>query len=590
MNMTRESPRITAVVACGSCDAGPRHSMQCQRLFAAMFDSNPAAIMVTDRDNRIIAVNPGFSRLTGYSAEDALGQTPTLLKSGRHDAAFYQAMWSELGEKGEWAGEVWDKRKDGSFYPKLLHIKAVPGLGEDGGCAPDYYVASFTDVSARMEAEERIRELAYHDVLTGLPNRLLLRDRLEHALANALRQRRHLAVLFIDLDSFKNVNDSLGHAAGDQLLMEVASRLRACVRDVDTVARLGGDEFVVVLENLEDESDAVSVAAKIHTTLGLPITVGAQTLHASASIGIALYPEDGESAETLMQNADTAMYQAKAEGRSNYQFFAPFMNEQARETLALENTLLDALERDEFQLYYQPILDLSTGVMTGVEALIRWDSPERGLIPPDKFIPIAEETGAIVQIGDWVVRRACRDINTWRDHGLTPPRVSLNISPRQFRQPGLTTSIRAIIREAGISAGQLELEMTEGALMERPDVAARLLHDLKALGMGIVIDDFGTGYSSLAYLKKFPIDKLKIDRSFVRDLLSDNSDREITLAVIALSHNLGLKVTAEGVEVQAQLDFLRQHGCDCVQGYLLSRPMPPATFHAFLAAGGVLPH
>ncbi len=582
--MDTRFPSVSAVMNCGDGDGSPRETLHCQRLFATMFESSPAAIMITDQDNRIIAVNPGFSHLTGYSPEEAVGQTPSLLKSGRHDRAFYQAMWRDLRERGVWAGEVWDRRKDGSLYPKWLHIKVVPGMEVAGRDVADYYVASFMDVSARKEAEEQIRKLAYHDVLTGLPNRLLLRDRLQHAMASAQRHQHHLAVLFIDLDSFKNVNDSLGHAAGDLLLMSVASRLCGCVREVDTVARLGGDEFVVVLENLENEANAVAVAAKIHATLARPMTVGTQNLHAAASIGIAIYPEDGESADTLMQNADTAMYQAKARGRGNSRFFAPIMNEQAREKLELENTLLGSLERDEFQLYYQPILDLASGTLSSVEALIRWHSPERGLIPPDKFIPIAEETGAIVRIGDWVIQQACRDLAAWRALGLTAPRVSVNISPRQFRQPGLTSRIHGILLESGIAASQLELEVTESALMERPDLAANLLHDLKALGMGIVIDDFGTGYSSLAYLKKFPIDKLKIDRSFVCDLLSDKSDREITLAVIALSHNLGLQVTAEGVELQAQLDFLRQHDCDSAQGYFFSRPMPPAAFQAFLAS------
>lgn len=588
--MATESPLVTAVVACGECDNAIRQPIDCQTLFGSIFESNTMAIMITDRDTRIIAVNRTFVRLTGYSEEEAVGRTPQFLKSGRHDATFYQAMWSDLREQGEWTGEVWDKRKNGSFYPNWMHIKAVHGLGRDEGGEPVYYVASFMDISLHKEAEERIRELAYHDVLTGLPNRLLLQDRLNHALASAQRRRHHLAVLFIDLDSFKNVNDSLGHVVGDQLLTEVASRLLGSVRDVDTVARLGGDEFVVVLENLNEKSDAVSVAAKIHTAFDRPITVGALTLHSTASIGIAIYPEDGDSVENLIQNADTAMYQAKALGRGNYQFFATFMNERAREKLALENTLKDALGRDEFQLYYQPIIDIETGTMTCAEALIRWDAPGQGLIPPDKFIPIAEETGAIVAIGDWVIRKVCRDLATWRGQGFTPPRVSLNISPRQFRQPDLAAHILAILQEAQVSAGQLELEVTESALMEHPDMAASILYELKGVGLGIVIDDFGTGYSSLAYLKKFPIDKLKIDRSFVRDLLSDNSDREITLAVIALSHNLGLQVTAEGVEEQAQLDFLRRHGCDFVQGYLFSRPLPSLAFLSFLESGGLPIH
>jgi diguanylate cyclase (GGDEF)-like protein/PAS domain S-box-containing protein len=577
------SPLVEALSACQACEGVERHTLRCTRLFATVFDSSPAAIIITDRHNKIVAVNPGFTRLTGYEPEEVLGKNPSIMKSGRHDAAFYQAMWDALRTHGEWSGEVWDRRKNGAIYPKWLTVRVVNNQCRDGLGEPAFFVASFTDVSERKEAEERIRELAHHDVLTGLPNRLLLLDRLEHAMANAQRGQHHVAVLFIDLDRFKNINDSLGHAVGDQLLKEVASRLRCCVRDVDTVARLGGDEFVVVLENLEEVVDAVSVANKIRSAFSRPISVDTQALHVSTSIGIAIYPEDGTNAETLMQNADTAMYQAKAQASNNYQFFAPYMNEQAREKLVLENTLQDALAREEFQLYYQPIIDIGTGAMVSAEALIRWVSPERGLIPPDRFIPIAEETGTIVQIGDWVIRQACRDLVAWRNSGLVQPKVSLNLSPRQFRQPGLQSRIRATLEATGVSARQIELEVTESALMEHPDQAARLLNELKAMGIGIVIDDFGTGYSSLAYLKKFPIDKLKIDRSFVRDLQSDKSDREITLAVISLSHNLGLKVVAEGVETQAQLDFMHRHKCDHVQGFYFSKPLRGEEFAAYLA-------
>ncbi|MEW5770566.1 MAG: EAL domain-containing protein [Pseudomonadota bacterium] len=579
--LSRLDSYIDALSRCANCEGSKEDPLHCARLFATVFDSNPAAILITDRGNNIIAVNPSFTRLTGYSAEEALGRNPSLLKSGRHDMAFYRSMWHDLHANGEWSGEVWDRRKDGTIYPKWLHIRAVPNPCR-GDAGPAFYVASFTDESERKAAEEQIRKLAYHDVLTGLPNRLLLQDRLQHALASAQRGRHHLAVLFIDLDRFKNVNDSLGHAIGDELLKEVASRLRCCIRDVDTVARLGGDEFVVVLENLDEVGDVVGIANKIRTVFGLPITLESQTLHVSTSIGIALYPEDGADAETLMRNADTAMYQAKSAGRNNYQFFAPYMNEQAREKLALENTLQEALAHDEFELHYQPIIDLGTGAMVGAEALIRWQSPQRGTVPPDKFIPIAEETGCIVPIGDWVVRQVCRDLAAWCDDGLTPPRVSINLSPRQFRQPGLATRIRATLEATGVAAEQIEVEVTESALIERPELAAQWLQELKQLGIGIVVDDFGTGYSSLAYLKRFPIDKLKIDRSFVRDLLHDKSDREITLAVIALSHNLGLRVVAEGVEEQAQLDFLRAHGCDFAQGYLYGRPMRREQFTALM--------
>ncbi len=575
--------------ACGSStavcdDTGPPVAWAAgvalpMRLLEQVIACSPTAIMIADARNRILAVNRSFTRLTGYEAEEVLGQTPAILKSGRHGQEFYRDMWKMLQSRGEWSGEIWDRRKDGSHYPKWLDITVV----RDGPGGPAaYYLAYFNDLSASKVAEERIRLLAYHDPLTGLPNRLLLMDRLTHALTVARRRQCHVAVLFVDLDRFKNVNDSLGHAVGDKLLWEIAHRLNACVREEDTVARLGGDEFVVVLECLRDKKDAVSIVDKIHQTFERPIPVEQHMLHASASIGIALYPDDGDNAESLMQNADTAMYQAKSLGRDNYQFFAPFMNAHVRERLDLENTLRLALERQEFELYFQPIVDLASADIVCAEALIRWRRPGQGLVSPERFIPVAEETGCIVQIGDWVMEQACRVLSGWRAGGVQPPRLALNVSPRQFRQPGLACRIRSILEAHRVEAAQIDLEVTEGALMEQPDMAARILAELKAMGLGIVIDDFGTGYSSLAYLKTFPIDKLKIDRSFVRDILTDNSDREITLAVIDLSHNLNLKVVAEGVEEWGQLEFLRNHGCDRAQGYYYSPPRPAAEFLDYL--------
>jgi diguanylate cyclase (GGDEF)-like protein/PAS domain S-box-containing protein len=563
-----EPTNLPPAQPCAACAHGDADRLL---LLEAAFRHCPTAIMITDRSSRIVAVNPGFERLTGFTADDALGRTPALLKSGRHDDAFYRGMWQALLDQGAWQGEIWDRRKDGTHYPKWLSITALR-TGPDQQIT--HFVAAFNDLTVSKLAEERIRALAYHDPLTGLPNRLLLHDRLRCALANARRGRGTLAVLFLDLDHFKFVNDSLGHAVGDRLLVEIARRLKHCVREVDTVARVGGDEFVIVLEHLHQRADAVAIVDKIHAAFAPPIDIDGRELHASASLGIALHPEDGEDAETLMRNADTAMYQAKAAGRDTYQFFAPFMNEHVRERLDLENTLRHALERGEFELHYQPIVDLRNDLVVGAEALIRWRRADDALVAPDRFIPIAEETGFIVEIGEWVMRRACRDYVAWRAQGIAPQRLSINVSPRQFREPGLASRIRAILRDSGMDAPELELEVTESALMQQPELAARILGELKVMGVGIAIDDFGTGYSSLAYLKTFPIDKLKIDRSFVRDILSDNSDREITQAVIALSHNLGLNVVAEGVENDGQIEFLRAHGCDCVQGYYHARPMP----------------
>ncbi len=454
-------------------------------------------------------------------------------------------------------------------------------LAADG--RPERLLGVLHDVTDRWQAEQRIHHLAHHDSLTGLANRLLLHDRLAHALETAARRRWKLALMFIDLDRFKSINDTLGHAAGDQLLCEAADRLRQCARASDTIARLGGDEFVVLLEGLDQSADVTPVASHILRAFAAPLELAGRRLDISASIGVVVYPDDGTDVDTLMRNADTAMYQAKAQGRNNFQFFAPYMNEQAHARFEVETALRRALERDEFELHYQPLMAIDGTTLWGMEALIRWRHPQRGLVAPDEFIPVAEDTGDIVAIGVWVLGMVCAQLAAWRADGLTGFRVSVNLSPRQFKQPDLTRVIAATLAQYGIEPARVELEVTETTLAANPEAAARVLGELKALGCGLAVDDFGTGYSSLAYLKRFPIDGLKIDRSFVRDIEHDASDREITAAVIALSHNLGLRVVAEGVETAAQLDFLRARGCDFVQGWLFARAMPAAEAGAYLA-------
>lgn len=541
---------------------------QLLRLSNKVFEYSSEAIMVTDANARIININPAFTSLTGYRANEVIGLTPRILNSGRHDKAFYRAMWQALLENGQWSGEVWDKRKDGSIYPKWTVINAVRENGQI-----THYVALFSDISERKEHEERINYLAYHDHLTGLPNRLMFQERMTHALARAERNSNRLALVFIDLDRFKNVNDSLGHHFGDQLLIQTAQRLKAHVRVSDIVARLGGDEFLVVIENAGEHNRCARLIGQLHHTLEHPYLIEKSTIHAPPSIGVALYPDDGRDVETLMRHADTAMYQVKAKGRNGWAFYAPRMNEEVRERIALEHDLRMAIERREFVLHYQPQLELANNTLCGWEALVRWQHPEHGLVSPERFIPIAEDTGLIVPLGNWVLETACAEIRNWELAGLGQYRIAVNLSARQFTQDGLREHIDAVLAATGLAAERLELEITESVLMDDVELTAGILQRLKQRGMRIAIDDFGTGYSSLAYLKTFPVNRLKIDRSFVRDIVSDPNDAAIVSAIISMALSMGLETIAEGVESDAQKNFLMERGCHELQGYLIGRPM-----------------
>jgi diguanylate cyclase (GGDEF)-like protein/PAS domain S-box-containing protein len=540
------------------------------RLYANAFDSSGEPMLITDRANRIINVNPAFTAQTGYSLDDVRGQDPRLLSSGNTPQSVYQEMWNSLQDSGYWQGELSDRKKTGEVYPKWASISAIRDDNQD----TLFYIASFSDISERKANEARIDYLAHHDALTGLINRYNLENRLSQALLSAQRDGHRVAVMFIDMDRFKTINDTLGHHVGDQLLIEVARRLKASVRESDIVARLGGDEFVVALTALTDNMDAAPVAEKILRALGQPYAIDGSELHSSPSIGIAVFPVDGGDGEALMKNADTAMYHAKERGRNNIQFFTAELNSAASERLTLENDLRQALRDGGLHLEYQPQVRASDYGVFGVEALARWRHPVLGDIPPLKFIPVAEESGLIEALGGWVLDEACRQLADWRAAGIDHIRVAVNLSAQQLRSPHLVRSVSGILRRHGLKGPDLELEITESVAMENMDRAISQLRGLRDIGIQLAIDDFGTGYSSLAYLKRLPIHILKLDRTFVRDIETDESDAEISAATLALAHNLGLQVIAEGVETEAQRDFLIRHQCDYLQGFLFGKPVP----------------
>ncbi len=545
------------------------------RQAATVFESTREGVVITDLTPRILTVNRAYTEITGYTPEEVRGRDPGMLKSGRQDDAFYQTMWASLQASGHWQGEIWNRRKNGEIYPQLLTISTV----HDGEGVASHYVGVMTDISQLKQSEARLEHLAHYDPLTDLPNRLLLQSRLEHALERAERYQQQVAVLFIDLDRFKNVNDSLGHPVGDELLEALAKRLSNRLREDDTFGRLGGDEFLLLLENLDHPQDAAGVAQTMIQLLELPFELpSGHEVYVGASIGISLYPEDGSSATELIKNADVAMYQAKEQGRNTTRFYTPTLTVAAKERLDMESRLRRALANGEFLLHYQPQVDARTGALIGCEALLRWNSPEEGMISPLRFIPLAEETGLIVPMGEWVLRTACAQARAWMDAGQEPLVMAVNLSGRQLRQRDIARRVAGILEETGLPAGYLKLELTESMIMGHGEQAVDLLRALKELGLRLSIDDFGTGYSSLAYLKRFPIDELKIDQSFVRDIPHDLNDTEIAAAIIALARNLNLSVVAEGVETVEQLDFLSRQGCGAFQGYLFSRPMAADAF------------
>ncbi|MDX9944607.1 MAG: EAL domain-containing protein, partial [Azonexus sp.] len=553
-----------------TCRATESLAQNRERLLGVAFHHSGEAIMITDHDNCIVTVNPAFTELTGYTQEEVVGKNPSMLSAGRTTREEYERMWAAISLKGYWQGEIWDRRKDGGVYPKWLSISVM----RDESGEIRFHIAHFSDISAERAAEAKLHHMAHHDMLTGLSNRVSLKDRLEHALALARRESSRVALLFIDLDRFKSINDTLGHHVGDELLIAVSQRLRQCVRESDLVARLGGDEFVVMLPGLDQSPAAASVAEKIVASIGEPYLIGAHTLYTTPSVGIAIYPEDGADGESLMRNADAAMYHAKSAGRNNFQFFDAKMNELAVERLSIEHALRHALSRDEFRLHFQPVIDIRTGRVASIEALVRWQHPERGLLAPGFFIGVAEETGLIQAIGDWVLWAACRQLADFRAAGMADVRMAINISALQMRNGNLPVLAQGIMAAYSLQAGDLIFEITESIAMEQPKETERILDQLHAMGIQLALDDFGTGYSSLSYLKLFALDTLKLDRSFVEEIGVDADGQIICDATIGLAHSLRLRLVAEGVETQEQLDYLQARGCHYVQGYLFSRPLP----------------
>jgi len=551
------------------------------RQSAAVFENTTEGVMITDSSGRTVSVNTAFTEITGYSEADVIGKTATILKSGRHDEQFYAAMWDRIKETGSWQGEVWNRRKDGDIYPEWLNISVVKDVQGN----TSNYVGVFSDISNIKKTEQKLKHLAHHDPLTGLPNRLLLNAQMEHSLARARRNNGLVAILFLDLDHFKNINDTLGHPVGDLLLQEVAQRLTACMREEDTVTRLGGDEFTIVLEELHDPRFASTVGQKIIAALAEKFLLQGHEVFVTCSIGISIFPNDGNDITTLFKNADSALYRAKEQGRNNYQYYTEELTTRAMERMAMESNLRHALERNELMVYYQPQADLFNGKIIGMEALLRWRHPEIGLITPDTFIPLAEETGLIIPIGEWVLRTVCSRLKTWMDNGLPKLRVAVNLSSRQFNQDNLAETVAEILYDTGLEPQYLELELTERIVMEDAESSVRKLGELKKLGIQFSIDDFGTGYSSLSYLKRFPIDRIKIDQSFVRNITTDSEDAAISQAIISMSHGMNLKTIAEGVETFEQQEFLRTRQCDEIQGFYFSHPLPEMEMEHLLRVG-----
>ena len=555
------------------------------RQAASVFSSTEEGVVITDPGGVIIDVNPAFTEITGYSRAEAIGKNPRILRSDRQDAAFYAALWQSLNATGRWQGEIWNRRKSGEIYPEWLTINAV----RDEDAQLVNYVAVFSDISGIKQSQAQLAHLAHHDPLTDLPNRLLFHDRLGHALSRADRDGSQLAVLFIDLDRFKHINDSLGHLAGDGLLQEVARRLTGAVRREDTVARMGGDEFTLLLEDLRRPEDAAVLARKLLEALGDPYAIAGRELFVTASVGISLYPRDGQSAEELVRNADAAMYQAKDAGRNGYHFYTPQLTAAALQRVHLEADLRRALGRGELVVHYQPQIELGSGRLIGAEALVRWRHPEQGLIAPDRFIHLAEDTGLIIELGELVLRAACRQAMDWLASGVPIERIAVNVSAQQVQRSDFVGTVRDVLADTGLPPRHLELEVTETFIMGQAEEGIRALHQLREMGVRLAVDDFGTGYSSLGYLKRLPIHMLKIDRSFVSELHGDSEDLAIAKAVIALGRTLGLQVIAEGVEHDDQAGLLLAEGCHYAQGYLFGRPLEGADFARHWAPAGAAP-
>lgn len=560
-----------------------RKSEERLKLISQAFEHSLEGILITDAETNIIEVNKALCGITGYSAEELIGNRPNMLSSDSYDKEFYKEMWDELNAKGLWQGEMKDRKKSGEVYEEYLTICAIT----DEEDKVINYIGICSDISEKKSSEEHIHKLAYYDILTGLPNRVLFQDRLKHAIERSRRRGFSVALFFIDLDNFKIINDTLGHHMGDLFLQQVVERIEGTIRHENTFARLGGDEFTVIIEELGDSTEAARVAKKIIDAVSKPFDLEGRDIFSSASIGITIFPQDASNIGDLIKNADTAMYRVKGQGKNDFEFFTPDMNVENLNHLMMESNLRSAIEGKEFILHYQPQFNPYTGKVSGMEALIRWQSPVLGFVPPGKFISFAEKTALIIPIGQWVLEEACRQVVEWKRAGLDVPSVAVNVSPRQLRSETFLEDLDMILKRRGMNPMSLQIEITEGALMENLEETIEKLNAIKKRGINIQIDDFGTGYSSLGYLKRFPIDKLKIDISFIKDIPEDKDDIAITSAIIAMSKSLGLKVLAEGVEREAQLNFLTGKSCDEVQGYYYSRPLAADDMKTLLEGGGV---
>lgn len=552
------------------------------KLSASVFEHASEGIVITKPDQTIIEVNDSFVKLTGFSRDEAVGKTPRILKSGMHKNEFYEQMFQALTSRdASWQGEIWNRHKNGELYAELINICTVKN--EDGEV--QNYIGIFSDITSMKENQEKLARLVNFDPLTGLANRRFLRERLEHAIHLAKRQDGKIAIFFIDLDNFKYINDTLGHEAGDMLLVHITERIKKVVRESDTLSRMGGDEFVLVAENIESEDDAVSLANKLIESLASSFSIDRNNVFSGASIGISVFPTDGTDIDTLMKKADMAMYQSKELGKGRFSFFSSELERKLKNKLTIETQLRAAILKNEFALYYQPQVDARTHKMVGVEALIRWNHPEKGLLPPADFISVAEEDGLIIPIGEWVFMSAMSTLRSWLDIGVDPGCVAVNVADKQFKESNFVSKMKQSIELFDIPPHLVKIELTEGIIMDQPDEAIQKLKELKAIGLKISIDDFGTGYSSLSYLKRFPIDQFKIDRSFVQDL-GESNNNEITTAMIAMGKALNIEIIAEGVENQEQLQFLKDKGCFFIQGFFYSRPLPEENITKILAQGG----
>lgn len=550
------------------------------RLLTEVIRNLSMGVVIMDADFVVTSVNQAYCRISGRTEDNILGHRPPFEEAMRADPEVYAAAWRSLRQNGEWDGEFWKTTVDGEQV--AIHLSITSIIGEHG--ALNQYGAIISDVTQRKRDEERILYQANFDALTGLPNRSLFIDRLNQSLASMARGRKTLGLMFIDLDGFKLVNDSLGHDMGDQLLREAAERIGKCTRDGDTVARLGGDEFTVIMPNLHNARDAPVVAQRILDSLIRPFMLNGTESFVSGSIGITIFPDDAEAASELLKNADAAMYRAKEMGKANYQFYTADMNEEVAERLRIKNGLIKAVKNGEFMLFYQPKLRLATGRVDSVEALMRWDSPELGMVSPVRFIPVLEETGMVVEVGEWAIRTACLQHRAWIDAGLPPLRIAVNLSARQLREISFVSALQNVLKETGVGPEGIEIEITESMLMSDTENAVSALKDLHNLGIHVAMDDFGTGYSSLSYLKRFPIDTIKIDGSFVADIADSQDGAEIIRTIISMGKTLNRQIVAEGVETEEQLALLREYECDVIQGYLLSRPLPGDELIEFLRA------